>query len=307
VTSLTDHLEQYLAMRRALGFKLERHGKLLADFVQFCTRRDEERVSVDAAIAWASLPTTASPVWLAERLSVVRGFARWLHALDPRHEIPPTRWWSAPARRRAPYLYSPQELSALLAGARAEPEPLRAATFETLIALLAVTGLRPGEAMALDREDLDTSRRILLVRNTKFGKSRLVPIHPTTLEALDHYGRRRDRLCPSPRDRALLLSPSGERLRHSTVQPVFRRIVRRAGIDGNGQRSPRLHDLRHGFAVATLEHWHASGVDVNAALPKLSAYLGHRDPASSYWYLSGTPELLAHGVARLEATFEAAP
>lgn len=202
------------------------------------------------------------------------------------------------------FLYSSEDVSALLAAARAEPEPLRAATFEALLALLAVTGLRGSEAMALDRGDLDTGRRVLVVRDTKFSKSRLVPIHESTVEALGRYGRRRDQLCRSAQSLALFLSPSGERLRHPTVQPVFRRLVDRAGIGAGRSHRPRLHGLRHSFAVRTLLRWHEAGVDVDAALPALSTYLGHRDPKSTYWYLTAIPELLAHGAARLEVTFE---
>ena len=307
MTGLAGRVEEYLALRRALGFKLDRHGRLLPDFAEFCARRGEQHVTIDTAVAWARLPAEASPTWSAERLRIVRVFARWLHALDPASEVPPTGLWAVPVRRPAPYLYSPAEVAALMAAARAEPHPLRAATFEALIGLLAVTGMRGGEAMGLDRHDLDLERSLLVVRNTKFGKTRLVPLHQSTLEALARYQRRRDRLCPSSRSPALFLSASGERLRHSTVQPVFRRLLRRTGIGGDHPRRPRLHALRHSFAVQTLLRWQQHGVDVGAHLPALSTYLGHRDPANTYWYLSATPELLAHGAARLEATFEDQP
>jgi integrase len=304
MTGLSDRVEEYLALRRALGFKLERHGRLLADFARFCALRGEEHVTVDTAVAWASQPVEASPVWNAQRLGIVRVFARWLHTVDPANQVPPIGLWAARYRRPAPYLYSAGEISALLTAARAEPHPLRAATFETFLGLLAVTGLRGSEAMALDRHDVDVERQLLVVRNTKFGKTRLVPVHPSTLVALGRYQRRRDWLCPSPRTPALFVSASGERLRHGTVQPVFRRLLRRAAIGGDRSRRPRLHGLRHTFAVRTLLGWQQHGVEVETHLPALSTYLGHGDPAKTYWYLSATPELLAHSVARLEATFE---
>ena len=307
MTGLAERVEEYLALRRALGFKLDRHGRLLPDFAEFCARRGEHYITIDTAVAWATVPTGASPTWMAERLGIVRVFARWLHALDSANQVPPTGLWAAAVRRPAPYLYSPEEISALLAAARAEPNPLRAATFEAFLGLLAVTGMRGGEAMGLDRQDLDPHRRLLVVRNTKFGKSRLVPLHPSTIDALRRYEGRRDELCRSPRGRTLFVSTSGERLRHSTVQPVFRRLLRRAGIAVDRSRRPRLHDLRHSFTVRTLLRWHEHGVDVGAHLPALSTYLGHRDPANTYWYLSVTPELLALSAARLEAAFEGRP
>jgi integrase len=307
MTGLTDRVEEYVALRRALGFKLDRHGRLLADFAHFCAQRGEDHVTIDAAVAWARLPVEASPIWIAQRLGVVRVFARWLHALDPANQVPPTGLWAAPYRRPAPYLYSLEEVAALLAAARSEPHPLRAATFEAFIGLLAVTGMRGSEAMGLEREDLDIERRLLVVRNAKFGKTRLVPLHPSTLAALDRYQHRRDQLCPSPPTAALFVSAPGERLRHGTVQPVFRRLLLRSGVGAGRSRRPRLHDLRHSFAVRTLLGWHQHGVDVETHLPALSTYLGHRDPAKTYWYLSATPQLLAHSVARLEATFEMKP
>jgi integrase len=307
MTGLTDRVEEYLALRRALGFKLDRHGRLLPDFARFCAQRGEDHVSIGTAVAWAARPVEASPVWIAQRLGIVRVFARWLHALDPANQVPPIGLWAAPVHRPTPYLYSPGEISALLAAARAEPHPLRAATFETFIGLLAVTGMRGSEAMGLDRHDLDVDRRLLVVRNTKFAKTRLVPLHPSTLDALGRYQRRRNHLCPLPHTPALLVSASGERLRHSTVQPVFRRLLRRAGLGADRSRRPRLHDLRHTFAIRTVLRWHDADVDVGAHLPELSTYLGHRDPTKTYWYLSATPQLLAHSAARLEATFEARP
>lgn len=304
MTGLAARVEEYLTLRRALGFKLDRHGRLLPGFAEFCAGRGEQHITIDAAVAWATLPPKASPIWVAERLRIVRVFAHWLHAHDPASEVPPTGLLAAPVRRRAPYLYSPGDISALLAAARAEPDPLRAATFETFIGLLAVTGMRGGEAMGLDRQDLDTKQGLLVVRNTKFNKSRLIPLHPSTLKALGGYERQRDQLCPSPFSSSLFVSASGKRLRHNTVQPVFRRLVRRAKVGAEGQPRPRLHDLRHSFAMRTLVGWHRAGVDVGAHMATLSTYLGHRDPASTYWYLTATPELLAHGAARLEATFE---
>jgi integrase/recombinase XerD len=251
------------------------------------------------------LPANASPVWVAARLGVVRGLARYLQTVDADAEVPPADLLPARARRPTPYLYSDADIVALMAAARSLAPPLKAATFETLIGLLAVTGLRGGEAMRLDRGDIDWAGGLLIVRDTKFGKSRQVHLHVTTLAALRRYGRLRDRLCRSPTSASVFVSTSGARLCHATVGPTFRRLVRQAGV-GRGGLSPRIHDLRHSFAVRTLLRWYRDGGDVQARMPALSTYLGHVDPGATYWYLSASPELLGLAARRLEATFGSA-
>jgi integrase/recombinase XerD len=304
MSALGRHVEEYLALRRALGFKLERTGRLLADFVGFAERAGVATVTIEVAAGWAGLPANASPVWIAQRLGVVRVFARYLAAIDPDAEIPPADLLPGRARRITPYLYSDADIAALMAAARMLANPLKAATFETLIGLLAATGLRGGEAMRLDRQDLDWGQGLLIVRDTKFGKSRQVHLHDTSLEALRGYGVRRDRLCPWPPTASLFVSTSGARLCHATVQPAFRRLLVQAGVGPRaGSGRPRIHDLRHSFAVRTLLRWYQNGEDVQARMPALSTHLGHVDPGATYWYLSAAPELLALAAQRLEATF----
>jgi integrase/recombinase XerD len=302
MSRLSGHAADYLELRRALGFKLAKEGRLLPDFAAFAEAAGAGTVTIDLAVRWAAKPDGTSPVWAAQRLSMVRGFARYLHAVDPDAQVPPAGLLPARTRRATPYIYSDADIAALMAAAAALRNPLKAATFGTLIGLLAVTGMRGSEAMRLDDQDLDTAAGLATIRATKFRKSRQLPLHATTLQALAGYQGLRGRLCPSPATASLLVSTTGARLCHETVQPVFRRLLGQAGI---GQRTPlraTIHGLRHTFAVKTLLGWYRDGQDVQARMPALSAYLGHAGPAATYWYLSATPELLALAAGRLEAT-----
>jgi integrase/recombinase XerD len=307
VSGLSSHIEDYLAMRRALGFKLGKEGRLLRDFAAFAEAAGVSTVTTDVAVAWAILPQNASPVWAAQRLSMVRGFSRYLQAFDPAVQVPPAGLLPARTRRVTPYIYSDAEVAALMTAARMLRNPLKAATFETLIGLLSVTGMRGSEVMALDRCDLDAAG-LLTIRATKFRKSRQLPLQVTTLEALAGYQALRARLCPAPATGSLLVSTTGARLCQATVQPAFRRLLRQAGI-GRGAPRPRptIHSLRHSFAVKTLIGWYRDGQDVQARMPSLSTYLGHVAPAATYWYLTGTPELLALAAGRLEAAAGGTP
>lgn len=303
MNTLRDHLQDYLAMRRALGFKLERAGALLAQFVTFAEETGADICTVELALAWARLPVGASPIWVARRLEVMRGFARHLAVLDPANEMIPADLFAVRATRRTPHLYSPEEIAALMAAARRLKNPLKAATFETLVGLLACTGLRAGEAMRLDRADFDADHALLIVRNSKFNKSRQVLLHRTTVDALRRYGRRRDQLCPSRRTSALFVSSTGARLGHPVLQPTFVGLLRDSGVGRSAARRPTVHDLRHSFTVATLVGWYRDGGDVAARMPALSTYLGHVDPSSTYWYLSASSELLRRAADRLETAF----
>jgi integrase/recombinase XerD len=308
MSDLSAALAEYLALRRSLGYKLERAGELLADFVAYVDRAGADRVTVDLAVRWATLPANADSTWRAQRLGVVRCFARYLQALEPETEIPPACLLFGGRRRPAPLLCSDADLAALMAAARTLRSPLQSITIETLIGLLAVTGLRVGEAIRLNREDVDVEQGLLMVCNTKAGKSRAVPLHPSTIEALEAYSARRDQLFPSPRASSLFISTTGTRLLSSNLGAVFADLQRRAGLQPrSGGNRGRLRDLRHGFAVTTLLGWHTSGVEVEPRLPLLSTYLGHVNPASTYWYLSATPELLAAAAERLDATLGELP
>jgi integrase/recombinase XerD len=299
---LSQALADYLRLRRALGFKLERAEKLLAQFVAYLHDHHADAPTIDHALAWATLPAEAAPRWWAYRLSTVRGFAAHLHALDPRVEVPPPGLIRCGPRRATPYQYSQADLTALVAAAGTLPRRVGAATYQTLLGLLAVTGMRVGEAIGLDRDDLDADHDGLLrVRNGKFGKSRQLPLHPSTLAALRAYLQVCDELLPTPTSPALLLSTVGTRLRYNSVWRTFHRLVRQAGLTTRSPScQPRLHDLRHSFAVRTLLDWYARGADVQALLPRLSTYLGHTDPKHTYWYLSAAPELLALAQQRVD-------
>ena len=308
MSRLSGHAGDYLALRRALGFKLEKEGRLLPDFAAFAEAAGAGTVTVDLAVRWAAMPEGASPVWAAQRLSMLRGFARYLQTVEPAAQVPPAGLLPARNRRVTPYIYSDADIAALMTAARTLRNPLKAATLETLIGLLAVTGLRGSEAMRLDDQDLATAGGLLTVRATKFRKSRQLPLHQTTLRALSDYQALRDRRCPARATASLLVSTTGARLCQATVQPAFRHLLRQAGI-GRGSSRPRatIHSLRHTFAVKTLLGWYRDGQDVQARMPALSTYLGHVAPAATYWYLTGTPELLALAAGRLEARTGSAP
>jgi integrase/recombinase XerD len=295
-------LEDYLSLRRALGFKLQTAGRLLGQFVSHLEERGLDTITIDDALEWVSLPAEASAYWRAIRLSAVRGFAAYLAAIDPKVQVPPPAMMRNGPCRATPYLYSAAEIVSLLEAARALGPPLRAATYETLLGLLSVSGLRVGEAIALDVDDLDREDGSLLIRNAKFKKSRLVPLHTTTLEALGRYLEQRASLCRRSIGPALFISSRGTRLHQSNVNLTFTTLVRAAGIARRSASCrPRLHDLRHSLAVNSLLDWYREGADVAAMLPRLSTLLGHTDPEHTYWYLSAAPELMALVGERLDA------
>ena len=305
MSGLKEHVDDYLRLRRALGYKLEIQGLLLNGFVSYLEEFGAVTVTIESAVAWATLPAGADPAYWAGRLSVARQFARHLQTLDPACEVPPARLLPYRSRRAIPYLYAPEEITALLGAAGDLEPPLLAANYQTLIGLLSVTGLRLGEAIHLDRVDVDDRHRLLRILDSKFGKSREVVLHDTTMRALTDYARLRDRLCPNPKCDAFLVSTRGTRLRKTCIHRMFARLVGIAGLTprSSGAR-PRLHDFRHGFAVRTLLEWYRDGLDVQARLPLLSTYLGHVNPASTYWYLAAAPELLALVAGRLDSTME---
>jgi len=308
MSGLDEVLADYLRIRRAMGYKLERDGKLLAQFVVFLADRGAQTIVTELALQWASLPAACAPRWRAYRLGVVRGFARYAQTVDPMTEVPPARLLTGAGSRATPYLYSRQDIVALLAAAGALNDPLRAATFQTLIGLLVVTGMRIGEAIMLDDCDVDCEHALLTIRNTKFGKSRELALHCSTASALADYQRCRDELCPSPATPAVFVSRGANRLRYSNTQHTFGKLVRSAALQPRSACCrPRLHDLRHSFAVGTLLDAYTRGEDVQQRLALLCTYLGHVDPAATYWYLSASPELMALAGERLERHLERRP
>jgi integrase len=300
MSPLDDALADYLQLRRALGYRLERAGKLLPQYLDYLDGRGERLVTVENALAWATLPV-GDTNWWAFRMSVVRGFASYLHALDPAHQAPPKDLLRRQMRRMTPYLYSDQEIRALMAAASSLRFELRQATYRTLIGLLSVTGMRVGEAIRLDDRDVDVRHGVLTVRETKFGKSRELPLHRSTIKALRSYLRLRNRCQPTRAGDAVLISPAGTRLLYCNVSHTFVELVERAGVRPRSARCrPTLHGLRHSFAVRTLLGWYRSGVEVQPRLPLLSTYLGHVHPKDTYWYLTAAPELLQLAAGRLE-------
>jgi integrase/recombinase XerD len=299
LSPLAEAARDYLIFRRALGHQLEQHGRLLDQFVAYLAEHEHGTVTVNAALAWAGGDATRSRSQVAVRLSAVRSFATYQAAFDPATQIPPKHLVAGGVQRRTPYVFSTAQIAALMAAAARLRPPLRAASFQTLIGLMAATGLRTGEALRLDRDDVDTEGGLLLIRYSKYGKTRRIPVHASTSSALAHYAVERDRLCPHTTQDSFLISPSGGRM--SNVSETFRPLLADVGIAvPAGRRAPRLHDMRHAFAVATLRDWHAANVDVQQALPGLSAYLGHVNPDHTYWYVQAIPELMAVLVGRLE-------
>jgi integrase/recombinase XerD len=299
--------EDYLQMRRALGYKLQRQGHQLREFVCHLEQAGANTVTIDHALTWATQPAGADPGYWNDRLSIARQFARHLQTIDPACEVPPTRLLPARRRRAIPYLYTREEIAALMHAAGGLRGQLHRATHRTLIGLMAVTGLRVGEAIGLDRDDVDERHRLLRIIDTKFGKSREVALHDSAMNALLTYCELREQLCPHPRSAAFFVSRVGTRLCATTVHNVFRRLVRIVGLEPRGPHCrPRMHDLRHSLAVRTLLDWHAAGVNVQARLPLLSTYLGHACPATTYYYLHAAPELLALVAQRLEPALQGA-
>lgn len=246
MTGLRQAATDYLAVRRALGYTLSDYPWLLSGLVRYLEDAGAATVTADLATAWALQPAGARPAYLSKRMSVARGFARHLQAFDPAAEVPPAGLTSPGSRRLAPYLYSAEDIAALMAAAAQLKPALRAATYQALVGLLAVSGMRVGEAIGLDRGDVDFVDGVLTVWYSKFGKSREVPLHPTTVDALRDYAAVRDKLCPNPAAPAFLLSVAGTRPVYNTVQQVFAGLLRAAGITAPpGGCGPRLHGTRH--------------------------------------------------------------
>ncbi len=240
MTGLRPALADYLDLRRGLGFKLDRDAKLLGQFISWLEDRGAVTITTADALAWVSLPAGAGPSWLAFRMRVARGFARYLHTLDPAAEVPPPGLLPGRKSRAVPYLYSPADIAALAAQAQRLKTPLRRATIATLIGLMAATGMRGGETVGLDDEDFDPGRGLLLVRHAKFGKQRLLPLHPTTVTAIEDCRRLRDQVFPRPRSQALLVSSAGTRLLYYNVGQTFAKLARHAGLASrSGGSRPR--------------------------------------------------------------------
>jgi integrase len=302
--TITALVEEYLAFRRKLGFTLKSEGRELRSFARYAEQTGHKGgITAELAVRWAQLPATADRIYWARRLGIITRLARHLLASDPSTEVPDPGFLGSSHRRREPHIYSEAELTELLrAAARLWPSSgLRPKTYTTLFGLLASTGLRIAEALRLTRDEVDLDTGVLTVTETKFHKSRLVPLHATTTTALRCYAEHRDRFCPLPRASTFFLSDTGIPVKYRRVNDAIVKLRRGLGWTADdGRRLPTIHDLRHTFACRRLLGWYEEGADVNLKMPALSTYLGHVRVSDTYWYLSAIPELMARAAARFE-------
>lgn len=302
MTDLTLHMQDYLRLRRALGHKLGLEAYGLPQLVAYLGTVGASALTVEHALSWVRLPQDVTAKTLENRLAAVRGFAKYLQTIDPETEVPPLGVFGPRQPRPAPYLWSDEEIRRLLAAARQIQPPLTAATLEALLGLLAVTGMRLGEALGLEHHDVDLVEGVLTIREAKFDRPRLVPIHQSVSTALQAYASCRDQLCPKPSSETFFITADGVSVIGANTRYLFNKITTSIGIRTTTVR-PRIHDLRHSFAVRTLTDWHRAGIDVSGRMAVLSTYLGHINPAGTYWYLSATPELMGFAAARLDNRF----
>jgi len=305
MTTIRAQAERYLAARRRLGFKLDGFDTLLWGFVSYLEDHDTLVVTTDAAVAWAkATPRSTSPVRWSRRMLVARLFARHLNAIDPVHQVPPPDILNHYYCRRVPHVHTAAEVAALMAVADGLAPVLRGLTYQTLIGLGYVTGMRAGELRALSDPHVDLDQGVIHVVDAKFGKSRDVPLHPATVEALASYQRRRDQVRPNRDHDHLFINTTGRPLTAVTMNKTFSVLIQRAGLPATLGHRPRFHDLRHSLAIDTLTGWYERP-DCEPDMPALATFLGHADPKSTYWYLTGTPELMALAADRLETITEA--
>lgn len=304
MTALDEHVAEYLRLRRALGYKLERHGQILPTLVAHVHTAGAGTITSRLAIEWA-MSTSAAPRTWAARLACARGFAAYVHTIDPVTEIPPEGVFSVRYQRPAPYLWSQADIRRLLTAAGALESPLRAASLKALFGLLAVTGMRVGEVVAIGRDDVDLAAGVITVagRIAKHQRARLLPLHHTTVDALSDYARARDRLCPRPAATTFFIAADGSALTRHMVAGVMKRLTLGLGLRTDQVR-PRSHDLRHSFAVGALIDCQRAGQPVDERIAVLSTYLGHVAPSDTYWYLTATPELMGLAAKRLHDRFE---
>jgi integrase/recombinase XerD len=312
--TLRQAVQEYLSLRRDLGFSLYEAGKGLLDFVTFMEQHRASYITQALALAWAQQPSNVQPAHWAQRLSFVRGFARYRSATDPRTQIPPQGLLPFQPKRARPYLYSEDEIESLLHAAlkmpcRYERGELRPWVYYCLFGLLSVSGLRLGEARNLELQDVDLKAAVLTIRGAKFGKTRLVPLHASTCQVLsDYIARRKRHWTQRPVSSYLFVSSWGHRLDNADIHRTFYALSRQIGLRRpSDSQGPRLHDLRHRFATHTLVQWYRSNQDPERRLPILSAYLGHVHVADTQWYLSGSPELMREAMRRLEHRWEDRP
>ena len=301
--TLPQGIQDYLALRRALGFQFNHVEALLKQFVSFLQEKGAPRMSPELMIEWAKQPVHTQSAHWAKRLGIVRDFAQYWKSVDPQVELPALGVLPYRYRRPTPYIYQETEIKSLLqASSFLQPQDgLRKHTYFTLIGLIAVAGLRIREPIALNREDVDFSQGIITVRKSKFGKSRLVPLDASTMKQLRRYAQVRDRFHSELLNPAFFVSDRGTRVTKDSVRWAFIEMSKRSGLRKPSDRhGPRIHDLRHSFAVRTLLDWYRAGLNIDQHMPVLSTYFGHDHPSDTYWYLSAVPELFSIAGKRLE-------
>lgn len=301
-TTFENHVKDYLALRRGLGCRLEGQGKILLSFGRFLDRTGHRGpITTEVALRWAEAPQSKNPDRTAQRLGTIRGFLRHRAGFDPATEVPSPQLLGCGIRRKPPHIYTQTEAQALLCATKSlRPRGgLRPHTFETLLSLLLSTGLRISEALHLDDCDVDLHAQLLVVRDSKFGKSRLVPLHATALQPLRRYMAHRDE--SAPESAAFFRTETHARLPYSAVRTVFDKIRKRLDWTAVGRaRRPRIQDMRHTFAVGCLLRWYREGIHPDRKIAHLATYLGHTEVRDTYWYLSAVPELSALAIDRFE-------
>jgi integrase/recombinase XerD len=314
MNTLREAVGEYLEMRRGLGFKLQEAGKGLINFITFLEQHHASYITQELALAWAQQPSNVQPAHSAQRLSFVREFARFRSATDPRTQIPLQGLLPFQPKRARPYLYSDEEIRSLLRAAlkmpcRFERGKLRPWVYYCLFALLSLSDLRLGEARNLELQDADLKAAVLTIRGTKFGNTRLVPLHASTCTVLaDYIARRQRHWAGRAVSSYLFVSSWGNRLDEGDIHRTFYALSRQIGLRGTSEsRGPRLHDMRHRFATTTLVQWYRSGQDPERRLPLLSTYLGHVHVSDTQWYLEGSPELMREAMQRLQQRWEDRP
>ena len=299
--TLAQHLKDYLTLRRSLGFKLRATDCLLRQFVRLAANQKAAHLTTQLAVRWATQPAEALPATLAGRYQIIRHFALYLSNLDARTEVPPAGLLVYRKCRKPPYFYTDQQVVRLVRTARKLPSAkgLKGPTLSTLLGLVAATGMRIGEVIALDRQHVDLSQGLLTIHQAKRDRVRLIPVHASTRTMLRRFERLRNRVCPRPRISSFFVSETGGRLNDNSVHIWFADVSRQIGLRGpTDRRGPRIHDLRHRFAIKAMLKWYRTGKDVEAHLPELATYLGHQHVSDTYWYLSATPELLQEATRR---------
>jgi integrase len=306
MSTLQKSLDDYLELRRTLGFKLETAEWCLRGFIRFLEDEGAARITTELALRWARRPPNGEPATWAQRLRHIRLFAAWYRARDPRTEVPEAGLLAASVLRKPPFIFSEQQIADLVREAEKLPckRGMRSSTFSTMFGLLAVAGLRISEAIALDRSDVDLKAGLLTVRNTKFNKTRLVPLSKSAIAALHRYAKQRDQSLVVVTTPAFFISERGKRVTDWATRYNFAKVSRAVGLrqSAGGHRhghGPRVHDLRHSFAARTMVTWYRAGIDVERELPKLSTYLGHAHVNDTYWYIEAVPELLQLATERL--------